>query len=293
MKISPMPSTASLAPAPIDQNTGTAVQNFQNIRTLKMKTNFNPTDYDQAQLPNPPISDHAQAATEETQPLSPQFAALQKQRRALQVKERALAEREKALSGQSGQTDQVAIARLKSEPLRVLLENGVTYEDLTQAILSNPGNSELYDLRRELNSYKEEVQKQFQDRETAAEQQALMEMANEARSLVQNSKDFELIRSMGHLPDVTRLIERVYRQSNGKNLLSVHQACEMIENELFEDVQRVAGLEKVRNRFSQPIQQPPMQRHSGIRTLTNRDTATVPLTAKQRAIAAFQGTLRR
>ena len=292
MKISAVPQLTTLPTQPMDQNTGSAVQN---LRSLKMRTNYNPTDYEglqqiNAPLANSPNSDQAEVSAD-TQPLSPQYAALARQRRALQVKERALQEREKALQPQPGQAESVAIARLKSEPLKVLLEAGVTYDDLTQAILNNPGNSELYELRRDFDSYKQEVQNQFTERESAAEQQALREMASEAKSLVNSSQDFELIRTMGHLPDVTRLIEKMYRKDG--TLLTVYDACQMIENELFKDAQKVAGLEKVRSHLN-PIARPPqMQRQSGMRTLTNRDTATVPMTARQRAIAVFNGTLKR
>jgi hypothetical protein len=297
MKIAPVSNLANLASAPMDQNTGTAVQNFQNLRSMKMRTNYNPTDYEQLEqtnganaLANSPTSDQARVS-EDTQPLSPQYAALARQRRALQVKERALAEREKALQTPSGQADSVAIARLKSEPLKVLLEAGVTYDDLTQAILNNPENSELYELRREFDSYKQEIQNQLNERESAAEKQALREITAEAKSLVNGSQDFELIRTMGHTPSVTKLIERTWRERG--QLLSVYEACQAIENELFKDAQRVAGLDKVRSQLI-PAQRPPqMQRQAGMRTLTNRDTATVPLTARQRAIAAFNGTLKR
>src|SRR6478735_4297596 len=116
MKISPVPSSANIAPAPIDQSSGSAVQNYRSIR---MQTNATPQEYDfQGSQPGqPPISapnETGQAGVaEETQPISPQFAALARQRRALQVKERALADRERALQGQSGQTDSIALARLK------------------------------------------------------------------------------------------------------------------------------------------------------------------------------------
>lgn len=293
MKISAVPNLANLAPAPIDQNTGSAVQN---LRSLTMRTNYNTNDPNAHALEAaPPLTlspNNDQARVdEETRPLSPQFAALAKQRRALQQKERALAEREKAMSQQPGQVDAIPLDRLKSEPLRVLLEAGVTYDDLTNAILNNQQNSEVYALRKDFDSYKEQIQKELTEREAAAEQQALREMGNEARYLVQNSNDFELIRTMGHLPDVTRLIEAHYRKHG--ELLTVQDACEAIENLLFQDIQRVTGLEKVRSHLTQPVAQPPMQQHRGMRTLTNRDTASVPMTARQRAIAAFNGTLRK
>ena len=93
MKISAVPNLTNLAPPAIDQNTGSAVEN---LRSLKMRTNYNPSDYqglaqqNAESLTNSPNNDQARVS-EETQPLSPQYAALARQRRALQVKERALA----------------------------------------------------------------------------------------------------------------------------------------------------------------------------------------------------------
>lgn len=293
MKIAPIPSTANLAPMPTE-GAPTAVQNF---RALKMRTNANPTDYSRPEeedpkqtLANSPTNDQAMVV-EDTQPISPQFAALAKQRRVLQEKERALAERERALENQSGQGDSIAIARLRSEPLNVLLEAGVTYEDLTQAILNNQGNSELISLRQDFKTHKEEVQNLIREKEEAAERNALDQMGMEAKELVDNTDDFELIRSLGHLPDVTRLIKAYWDAE--RKIMPVKEACQLIEEKLFEDAQKVAGLQKVQSSFASSAQAPTLQQQPGLRTLTNRDTATVPMSAKQRAIAVFNGTMKR
>lgn len=224
---------------------------------------------------------------EATGPLSPQFAALAKQRRSLQVKERELAEREKKLSN-PGQGS-IALDRLKAEPLRVLLESGVTYEQLTEAILKDQSNPEIRTLKDEFTSLKEGVNKQLTDRDQQAEQQVLQEMRREATNLVAQNDDFELIRGTESVPDVMQLIERTYRKTG--EVLDVKEACQLVEDELFKETQKLAKLKKVQSQFA-PVQQQ-LQPQRGFRTLTNRDTANAPMSAKQRALAAFRGELTR
>jgi len=261
---------------------------------LKMNTNANPTpDYVSQQANEEPIQKSADSAVTR-QPLSPQLALLAKQRRALQ-RERELLNREKARSSQS-QTPIIDVAQLKSEPLRVLLDNGVTYEQLTQAILSSQENPEVNALKAEIKSLREGIDKRFTDNETQAEKQVLMQMRMDAQRLVENSSDYELVKATRNVPLVMQLIERTYRQSG--EVLDVPEALKLVEDELFKDAQEVAKLKKMQSVY-QPIsapQPPQMQsqsRTSGMRTLTNRDTASVPMSPRARALAAFYGQLKR
>lgn len=292
MNITPIPSTANIATAPLDR-----VPETSSVQKLRMRTNYNPSIYDPDQAQSdPPIpgqelptnNDQANGG-EETQPLSPQYAALARQRRALDVKERALKEREKALSSNPGQGDSIAIARLKSEPLNVLLEAGVTYDQLTEAILANQANPQMSALEAKMKALEEGLDKKLSDRETAAEKQALAEMRRTAQDLIAQGEDFELVRGTNSVPDVMRLIERTYRETG--DVLDVKDACQLVEDELFKEAQKMAGLNKVRAQFAPQAQQ--MQRHQGMRTLTNRDTASVPMSPRARALAAFNGTLKR
>jgi len=284
MKISAMPSLAN----------STAVSGAKEAvtRTLKMATNATPGQIE----PPPPeeLSNQAniepKPTVEATQPLSPQLAHLAKQRRALQAKERELKDREEAFLTKSQGRDQVDLARLKSEPLRVLQDAGVTYEQLTEAILANQGNGEINALKAEINALKEGVDKKFIDRETQAEQQVLSEMRRDAENIIKQGDDFELVRETGSVPDVMRLIEMTYRESG--EVLDVSEALKLVEDELFARNQKIAGLKKMQGLYkpAEPVAQP---RQQGMRTLTNKDTASVPLTAKARALAAFYGTLKK
>lgn len=287
MKISPI--------APPSVGGAQGQQPAFSTRALRMSTNATPGRVDMPPEEAPSIPDATEApADEATQPLSPQYAALAKQRRALQVKEREIAEREKALQSQSGtQPAGLDVARLKSDPLGVLLEAGVTYEQLTEAVLSSQDTAHISALKAEIAALKGDFEKKLTDRDSQQEQQALAQMRREATNLVAQGDDFEMVRETRSIPKVMELIERTYRETG--EVIDVKEALTLVEEELFKDAERLAGLKKVQAKFAppapQPAQPPQQQRH--MRTLTNRDTAQVPMSAKARALAAFNGTLRR
>lgn len=226
---------------------------------------------------------------EASAPLSPQLALLAKQRRALQVKERELADREKALLEKNTGNSSIDVARLKAEPLRVLLENGVTYDDLIKAV--SAGQQEI---KPDLNALKDEIFKgldqRFTDKEAQAEKQVLAEMQREATRLIADDT-YEMVRETQSIPQVMQLIERTYRESG--EVLDVTEALRLVEEELFKDAQRIVKLKKMQSQIPQQTLQPQLRPTYGSRTLTNRDTATPPLSAKARAMAAFYGTLKK
>lgn len=264
-------------------------------RVLTMKTNVTPLSFepppDEQKLTIPDASETSNAVAEETQPISRQFADLAKQRRSLQLKARELAEREKAISAASQGGDRVEIARIKSEPLKVLLEHGVTYDQLRDEILANPVNPEVADLKAQIAALKGDVDKRFTDRETQAEQQVLSEMKRDADRLVAEGADFELVRATKSVPDVMRLIERTYRESG--EVLDVREACQLVEQELLQRQLKLLELDKIKSKFASEVQLQPQRNQPVMRTLTNKDTASVPMSAKARALAAFYGTLKK
>lgn len=253
------------------------------VRRMRMNTNATPLTN---QLPIADLNT-LPASVEATQPLSPQLALMAKQRRALQAKERELEAKRKAFESQSTGSAGIDVSRLKSEPLRVLLENGVTYDQLTEAILANQGGSELDSLKAEFKALQQGLDQKFLDRDAQAEKQVLAEMRREADQLAK-SDDYELVRETRRIPDVMKLIERTYKETG--EVLDVSEALGLVEAELLKDAQKLATLKKLQAQMP-PLTQQPQQRPSGMRTLTNRDTASVPFSAKQRALAAFYGTL--
>jgi hypothetical protein len=232
----------------------------------------------------------ANAEPEETRPLSPQFAALAKQRRALQVKERELAEREKAMTGQA--QPGLDMAQLKANPLSVLEQAGVTYDQLTEAILANQNGitPEIVALKNELKAEIKAIKDGVDGQNTQAEKQVLAEMQREATRLASAGDEYEMVRETRSIPDVMKLIERTYREQG--EVLDVAEAMQLVEDELIKESMRIAQIKKVQSRLAPPPPPPqPQNNQRPTRTLTNRDTSRAVMSAKARAVAAFNGTL--
>ena len=289
MQITPVvsPVTSAETQAPVSS-----------VRRIQMRTNASPErnlpPKEEETDPNSAISDTnepTKEAVEVTKPLSPQFAALAKQRRALQVKERELAVREAQMKDTpSGYPKE----RIKSDPLGVLFESGVDYDQLTEAVLAhqNGVTPEINALKAEIKALREGVDQKLSERDTQAEAQVRSEITRNVKDLSAEGDTFALIRETRSVPEVVKYIERVYRETG--ELLPVERAMTDIESILIEDAEKLARVQKVQSRIM-PEQQPqsaPM-RPTTMRTLSNKDTARAVMSAKQRAIAAFNGTLKR
>lgn len=286
----------NITPVLTSANTVGAIEGSGGVypRTLQMKTNVTRTSFPK-ELSIPPTNETPEAQ-EAIRPLSAQQAEMARTRRAraLEAKERALAEREMALKSQMESMpskDAVPLSRIKSETLNVLLEAGVSYDDLTKAILANQGDPEVRALKSELEALKAGVDKKFVDQETEQRKQILSEMRREASLLASQSENFALVKETRSIPDVMSLIEKTY-DSTGE-VLEVSEAMGLVEAELLKDAERLAKIEKVKNRF---MQQPPLvqpQQRPQMTTLTNKHTASAQMSARDRALAAFYGTLKR
>lgn len=276
-------------------------QRIQKKRVLKMNTNATPERYlsqeeatqNAVQEPQAAISEPIETANqpEETKPLSPQFAAIARQRRALQVKEREIAEREKALQSAQPQSSGIDVAQLKADPLSVLQQAGVSYDDLTQAILGNKSgyNPELNALKEQIQNLEKALDNKFSDRDNQAEQQVLNQMRREADILSAKSDDYEMVRTTKSQSDVVDLIRRTYKKTG--EIMDVPEALQLVEEELQNEVLRLARLKKIQGKLSpsQDLQQQQPQ----MRTLTSRDGSTPQLSRRDRAMAAFSGNLRK
>jgi hypothetical protein len=273
------------------------------FRRIVMKTNVSHNRPEDAGLApaepeTPPAANNeVPPVIEDTKPLDPQFAALAKERRALQAKQRELSDKLKALEVQSASSANVETlaARLKSEPLSVLQEYGVTYDQLTQDILANQNNPELRKLQAEVKALKEEIPKALADKDAQAEKQVLSEIRREADSMSFSSDEFEMIRATRSQPEVVELIRRIYKETG--EILDVSEAMQLVEDDLVTESLKLANTKKVKSRLtpSQANQVQPQlpSKQKQIRTLTNRDTAKPVQSRRDRAIAAALGNLKR
>lgn len=276
-----------------------------NQKRIKMKTQMStnreepvlevPVEPLVEESPKSPIVEPTVA--EETQPLSPQFAALAKTKRALQVKERELAQREADLKTKVPNLDEyVSKADLKANPLKIF-ETGITYDQLTEAILNNPnaGSSEIAALKADIQALKEGLDTKFNERDQLSEKQVLSQMKRETDLLTAEGEQFEAIRKARAQQDVVDLIHRTWKDSG--EILDVRDAAELVENQLIDEALPFAQIKKLQSRLApQETPQPevPKPGTKVMRTLTNRDSARpVASDRRARAIAAFTGQLKR
>jgi hypothetical protein len=307
MQIKPMATPQNIEPATMSDGMPSM---SQKIRSLKMNVNRTPGRVEEpvadatTQPPTPQAAVEPTAPTETptettavseaTQPLSPQLSAIAKQRRALQQERQEFEKQKVDFESQKGASGGISVDLLKSNPIGVLLENGFTFDTLAQAVQGySSGNHEVTALKNQIKTLEESFEKKFSDREVRAEEQALDEMVRESMRISQEGDDFELIRETKSYPKVREFIKRTYQKTG--EVVDVREAMKFIESTLYEDILPVTKTKKVMSQFqpSAPAQQMPPQQQRQMRTLTNKDTASVLMSKKARAIAAFNGTLKK
>jgi len=197
---------------------------------------------------------------------------------------------------------------LAQDPMGALSELGISYEQLTNAVLNQPSASDVayQKLQAEIQALKDAQNQsatKFQEQQQQQYEAAVSQLRSEAQALVQADPAFETIKEMGMSDAVVELIKETYNQQGV--LLDVSEAAEQVENHLIEEAMRFAKLKKVQTKLA-PEPQPaeatklPLtkQPQQPMKTLTNAVTAqsrTQPLSAKERrerAILAFKGQLK-
>lgn len=249
-------------------------------------------------------------------PLSSQYATLARKEKALRAqvqqfnaeKAKYKAEQESRPSTPTFDESQyVSLDRLKANPLDVLIEQGLSYDDITQAILSqsqiqtDPAvKAAIARIEADAKAAREEAQatkKLYEDQQKNSYQQALSQIKAETKQMVYTDPNFEMIKETGSVNDVVELIEKTF-QKDGV-LLSVEEACQAVEDHLLEEATKLSKIKKLQQRLGQqpapaPVTQTkqPQQTQQKQTTLSNTMSSTKPMTSRERAIAAIEGRLK-
>lgn len=276
------------------------------------------------EAPSEPAPEATPEQTKEETPLSTQYAILARKEKALRLKVQELKAKEEALKSQENAykakeqeylNKYIPKDRLTQDPLSVLNEAGLTYDQLTQLLLaretqpqqtqSMPQNDPLVKkLEEEIKAIRqaqEDAQKKYVEDQNRAYQEALANMKRETEMLVKDSSDYELVRELGHTQDVVDLIEKTFKDEG--ILLSVEQAAREVEDYLVEEALKINRLKKVQSRLTPPTAAPKQEvsqqqqqtvkpnEQPTIKTLTNSVSTVGKLSARERAILAFKGEL--
>lgn len=273
---------------------------------------------------NQEVTDTTQKAepTKEEQALSRQFAQLARQEKALRAKaqqqeqaikarEQALAQREADLNSKSqiDTTKYISRDSFKNDPLAVLAETGISYEELTQQILSQqPVDPRLQNtinqLKQEIQSLKSEsenTKKSYAEQQDQAYQAAVKQIEMDVKSMVSADPiTFEAINKTGTHGEVVKLITETYKKDG--ILLTNEEAAQQVEDYLVEENYKMATkIDKIKNKIqaSRPnvseksaqalAEQAVQKQQQPMKTLTNATGSTRKLSGRERAILAFKG----
>lgn len=274
-------------------------------------------DVPEIPAPQPTPQVEETAASRQFAQLARQTKALrqrqQEQEQAIKAREAQLAEREAQIKAQEAKYTQGYIQQdtLKNDPLRALLDAGVSYEALTEKLLaqSNPMDprveSQFNQLQSEIQKLRQQNEELVKNNKSAEETQyqaAVKQIKADVTALVKNDPSFEGIKATNSIDDVVDLIERTYKEDG--ILLSAEEAAQEIEDYLIEEAVKLSRLSKVTKKLQPPstaAQSPKPEQSTQaqapkqpqpMKTLTNANASTRPLSARERALLAFKGQLK-
>lgn len=226
--------------------------------------------------------------------------AIRKQQQELQA-ERKRWESEQASLKQKYESDYIPKEALKSDPINTLLDMGLSYEQLTELVLTghNSQDPAVRALRNEIKALKDgqlEAQKKQEEAVKQQYDQAITQIKGEIKQLTDNNPSFETIKQTGMHDAVLELITQTFEAEG--YLMDVEEAAKQVEDYLLDEAVKLATLGKVQSRLKPqtPPEAPSPQKpqEPGLKTLTHKATTAqaTKLTEKERrerAIAAFYG----
>jgi hypothetical protein len=261
-------------------------------------------------------SDATAPATKDKELLSTQYAQLARREKALyakaQARERAIAERESAIQAREKaiadkdaeyQSKYVPKDRLAQDTVNVLLEAGLSYEQITERFLSQQAQDpatklaiqRLEERIRAQDEAREADRKASQEAQTLQYKQALKQIEHDAKSLVMQDTTYETIRATNSIKDVVELIEETFKDEG--RIMSVDEACQLVEDHLVEKLSKYSQIGKIQQRMKANASQTQTgnntQQRQPTPTLTNAVGTSKKLSARERALLAFNNQLKK
>jgi len=179
---------------------------------------------------------------------------------------------------------------------------GIDYQDMADKYLTQPSEEKkmISSLQREIEGLRSQYQQQMQQLEQAQKQayeNAVRQLESDTKSLIASkASEFEAISVLGREQDVVDLIKSTYEKE--QVLMSVEQAARQVEQRLIDEALKYAGLSKVKAKIvptSETKQEDTKEQKQTQTTLSRSLSQTsgplTPAQLRERAIAAFNGTL--
>lgn len=244
-----------------------------------------------------------QAEAKKSETSSPQMQLLARQQQALRKAQLELKAGQDAWKQE--QAKYLSKEALTSDPLKALAEAGISQDRLVELQLNQsqpPSDTEqlkqkIAELEQKLNG----VDETFKSRDKQAYDQAVAAIERDAKLLVNSDPAYETIKALG--PEGTKeVVELIKKQfALDGTILDVEDAAKQIEElaleREYDRVNKLMQLQKIKQKMAPPVpaaqvteaektKQPQASQPSP--SLTNKMAVQRPLTARERAILAFQ-----
>lgn len=221
--------------------------------------------------------------------ISPQFAALARKEKALRLEFQKLKSERDAWANEQKTTqdkytkDYVPRQKVKEDAIGVLLDEGFTLDQIAEMTLKyngaqDPRVAKLMARIDELEGKTKSIDSRITDDQSQAVEQALNQMRNEAKILIDSDTAFETIKATNNVEAVVKHIKRTYDEDGV--VLTVEDAAKEVEDILIEEAIKMAGLGKVKQRLQPaPAVEPPKiepKQQITPRTLTHEMTVSAP-----------------
>lgn len=234
--------------------------------------------------PEPPKAE----PSPEEEKFAAKFAALSRKEKAVRQRElqlqqqmQQLEQRLKQMEEQSKQVENFKQLpdRLKKEPLKVLEESGLKFEQLAEMVLNDGKPTQdmvLSEYEKKFMSRMEELEKKLAEKEAKEQQEkydaAINQFQAQLVDFIGQTPDYELIRANDAGDLVYQVIEEHHAETG--QILSNKEACDAVEEYLLEEAKKLVDREKVKKLLQpQPPSKPAAQTGKSSPTLSNAQAA--------------------
>ena len=202
----------------------------------------------------------AEVASAQEEKFAAKFAALSRKEKAIRQREvqlnqqmQELQQRLQQIEEQNKQVESYKQIpdRLKKEPLKVLNESGLTFEQLAEMVMNDGKPTQdmvLNEYEKKFMSKVQELEKKLADKEAKEQEdkynQAIAQFQGQLTDFVAKTEDYELIRANDSVDLVYQVIEEHFNETG--EILSNKEACDAVEEYLLEEAKKLVDREKVK-----------------------------------------------
>lgn len=235
----------------------------------------------------------------EQEKFAQKFAALSRKEKAIREREKALEKRIKELEAKQPEVETTIKSakeeaeqlkrRMKSEPLKVMEEMGLSFQQLADMVLNDGKPTPemiMSEKEKAIQARIDALEAQLKQKAEMEEQQkldaAIEGFKSQIKSEIENNPTFELIRTEGAY-DIVYDVIAAHHEATGE-ILETTKAAEAVESHLLEEAKKYLGLNKIKEMLQPPPQQPPAKAEvkPASKTLTNASAAKATPSASRK-----------